>query len=1514
MATDELSGSGTHADDLLAELRGEGELDSVGRFTLDRAQARAKLQKFQLADARRYVLELVQAAVLRGASTIAFDIDADDMRMRFDGRVFTAAELDELWGSIFAEGDTADLRGLRQLGLGLNAALGTEPKRIVVRSGATQVLLQPGKEDAFSSISSAIAETTIHVKQRVKLVLVVEFLRNLTGQLSEEVYLRERCGYTELAITLDGKPIGFGLRQTDMLVSAPLSGDDFRGVIGLAASEAPAELRLVKDGVWIDTHRLDQCGPGLVAVVAGERLRKDVSLAKIVADDALAQILGQVRIARWALFTALVERVQAGALASEPAMKRVRSEVLEFLKGRLLRSRPEVAVIAKALVFAEARTLGAATPRQVNLLELANTVPSVASERDVFELRFAYLSYPLVVAEGLPIPVLGDAEANALARMFSCRTKRVDDELERASQRERARRAWLARPMNPTLPEFRRYLVRAPLEAAGMRGELGIRVEAQGASPPADGTLWLLREGCLLGKLELAWGIAALDVVVEAGFAPTNDYQGVVPDRELARVCAAVLAGLAVPLAGLIEHAQDERLAASVRALVKPWLTLLLDAEEREQLFACQLGIADAELAASDHTAMLPSGAQLRSDVEPWSRLFAAPLFEDFDGARRSLRELGERFATQGAIDELERSVAPVPGLGSGVAWLGPSDRKILRGSFGESALRSWLPQLAAKQREQAFWAKPVEDLEARFGAVRSALGIAGVDADLWTRRVEGEGIAGVITLGYGVALGDDSIAPKLLRGGTIELIHQGRSLTQREFDLGVGPIFGVVRADSLRVAASWDDVEDDLALAALSATLREAAWELLAGLIRRFGELYKARQWLTPLVLHRLGSPDGDQVGLRLPELARLPLLATLDGGTLSLVELDAIVREHGQIEWVTTNTPGANLRNPAILREPPLVLAGLKKLLGPEKLIEGADRVRRHGLSARLEALPKVERAELDPSSVWFAVSLGGQPNIEGEIGLSRERSAGGLALELCTLGRRIEVVMQGDLPVALEAIIADPELPLLADGSVDTRSKRFGQHLRRCRRAMAGLIVTMCKRFEALAPADRARVRVQLLAYAQTESVAGPGRREARENAWEAVRALPLIVDVWGQRHSLATIEARTKRRGSVDVVGKPVELDIPGGSLDRLILVVDEPARACLSTMTRLVDIDTRWERELEALRELAGAPEFVRPDLRKHAWIDRKGAVAGGLEAELWIPRTPSEADVLVFVRGRKQVAKLGLIPGLPCAGVVSGEGIVLGPSGVMLDTKQRVSLVKQICGLYEALAKQVQSGGNRMSASEREAALVWLVGVLPAIERDDEPVLAGIGKPLTRLRESLGAIISPALRRSLERTRAAKVEPTPVEPTPVEPTPPIRPAARVEPAPVESAPAPPIEVFDSAAVLLTLLRGELEWARARHGVLLDRLGLDRFRLAEGGSGIAVFDRGVVLQRQHPVVARLLAQLDQRNQSREVDPIDLAFLVSGVFTLMNAVAEEIDEGDERAFVGHMAQSLALALRP
>ena len=63
---------------------------------------------------------------------------------------------------------------------------------------------------------------------------------------------------------------------------------------------------------------------------------------------------------------------------------------------------------------------------------------------------------------------------------------------------------------------------------------------------------------------------------------------------------------------------------------------------------------------------------------------------------------------------------------------------------------------------------------------------------------------------------------------------------------------------------------------------------------------------------------------------------------------------------------------------------------------------------------------------------------------------------------------------------------------------------------------------------------------------------------------------------------------------------------------------------------------------------------------------------------------------------------------------------------------------------------------------------------------------------------------------------------------------------------------------------------------------------------------------IAINREHPLVARLLAQ-------DPFDPIDLAFVVASIYTLMNHAAEDITDDDERVFVAQLAESLVLAQR-
>jgi hypothetical protein len=1500
-------------DGLLGELRAGGAVDSQGRFTLDRAKAREKLQKFQLVDARRYVLELVQAAVLRGATDVAFDIDADDMRMRFDGQAFTAEELDDLWGSIFADGDGAPLRGLRQLALGLNAALGLGPKRIVVRSGDQELRLVPGQADALRTVDEAIAGTTVHVVQRVALATVVGFFRNIGGRLAEEVHLRERCRYAGIEVALDGVKIAFGATIEGALGEQKIAERGVRGAVAVTARDGPAELRLIKDGVWIDTHELEGCGPGIVAVVEADELRKDVSLAKIVADEGLGRIVGLVRAERWGALARWIEAQKVRDPLLRPVETRVRAEVLQFLRLRDLRKRADAAIVAEALVWTDARTHGP-RERKLTLGDLAAAVVPAkdgAGKDGAGTLMYAGQSYRELAAEGAPIPVIHEDERSALRRVLACQLVACDAELKLADTRAKARRAWRLRTTAARLPEHRRYLVRAPLTVEGMTGEVGLDAEALDAKVQAEGTTWAIREGCLLAELKLQWGFAGLDVAVEAMFTPTDDYANVARDELVVRLGLGVLRALRGLLAVVAEGTRGSEVEATVRGLIKKWMMHLFDADTRADLWK-RLRVAEAlwpdEAAVR---AVLPGPADLDEDANAW--LLREPLFEDYDFTRRSLGDLQWRVAHVGHIDELDWSVAREPGLGHKVAWLGRGDRAILTAMFGAAALRSWAPTLQARLREKKFREQRLERPEVAATRVWREFEREKVETDKLCRMVAADGVVGAIRLVCGDELPTESDG---LRSGRIELMVDERSLVVRALDLGIGPIVGVASAPGLRANESWDDVVDDEALKAVKRALADAAWDIvrtaLAGLVW-------PRKWATRWLLHRLALADREMVEMRLPAALTTPLLATSGGGEISVAELEAVIAKHREIAWVDAAT--VEELDPPALHEAPRVLAAVRALVG-EALVGGEKRLQQVTRQARFSELPVVEEIAVEPQRVLFTMPMaGGTPRVEGEMGLCRVRVDGGLRLELCARGRRVGIVEEPAVSVACEAILADDELPLTVNGQVDTRSKRYGLHVRRCRRMIYGLVSELGVRFKGLRDAERAQARALLLGFVKAER-ADEARREARQQAWEIVQKLPLLVDVWGQERTLAEVEAYAKLQGAIEVVRTEVEAPASAATVGRIIVRLDAAAEAGLAGVARLRELDARWAEEVQAMTALAEAPKVAVTDLRGSTWVDRKATITGGLQAHLWVSRTPSAGDAVVLTRGEREVGRVTPIPGVACGGILSGVGMIAGKDGALLDARQLASLGKQVCMLVEALAKQVEAGGRRMDAGDRERAKAWLIEVDAALGRADAKLAAALGKPLTQLRETLAELVPPAVRRARaeargERAKQVEAPREEVAEEVEEVAPPV--ARRAEPEVVTQGRAEAAEVKAAESevaaqtpeqALLAAVRDELAWARARHGSLLERLRLDRLSLGTGDAKrIAAFAGGVVLHRRHPLISR---QLERLAAGRGLDPIDLMFVVSAVYTLMNAVAEEIDAEDERAYVARLAESLALGL--
>jgi len=78
-----------------------GETVQRGELTLDPQQARRKLRDFRLTDPHRWVLEIVAAGNIGGASKISIQLDSDEIMIALHGIEFSADDIETLWQAPF---------------------------------------------------------------------------------------------------------------------------------------------------------------------------------------------------------------------------------------------------------------------------------------------------------------------------------------------------------------------------------------------------------------------------------------------------------------------------------------------------------------------------------------------------------------------------------------------------------------------------------------------------------------------------------------------------------------------------------------------------------------------------------------------------------------------------------------------------------------------------------------------------------------------------------------------------------------------------------------------------------------------------------------------------------------------------------------------------------------------------------------------------------------------------------------------------------------------------------------------------------------------------------------------------------------------------------------------------------------------------------------------------------------------------------------------------------------------
>lgn len=529
---------------LVGRLRSDAHMESEGSFSLDRDKARAKLRQFRLPDPYRYVLLLVQAAHLLGAEEVRFDVDADDVRVAFDGAPLRQTDLDELYASLFVDADDPRVQARRKLAVALDTAASLDTQFVTLescdRTGRGVRFTLDGDGERVESFDGGAPGTRIQVRDRWSPALVEEYFKARKGVTAEALALRQGCAMSQTHVLLNGARISHGLRlPDDAFPGIEFEVAGVRGVVGFVRPRQPATLVVLVNGVEVATREsLGTALPSVMAVVDGATLRTDLSLEKVARDDTFAAVTREIRRHVDAALARAV--TAAGGWADAPGFPDwMASTVRKVLAERMSSTRKSG---LDPLTLLDPREADFEVDRGLLDARVWPGADGMVSGREVFESG-AETGYVTDVRRAEPVPEGFGPVLVASTRVTAQRVEAVFDQrglditapLETARKIARNRAAWRARPMAPRL-EGRPTVGRVRIENAAPAyvGELGA------VTTSSRSTLMCIVDGCLLVELRgNAASVPGMVAVVEAPFKVGKLFDTVGHDRTLLDVLRA---------------------------------------------------------------------------------------------------------------------------------------------------------------------------------------------------------------------------------------------------------------------------------------------------------------------------------------------------------------------------------------------------------------------------------------------------------------------------------------------------------------------------------------------------------------------------------------------------------------------------------------------------------------------------------------------------------------------------------------------------------------------------------------------------------------------------------------------------------------------------------------------------------------------------------------------------------------------------------------------------------------
>jgi hypothetical protein len=1356
------------AAELIADLQSTAKLDSEGGFTLDREKARQKMRQFQLADPHRYVLLLVECAALRGAKTIEFEIDADDMRMRTDA-VLEYEDLDELYTSLFVDRSGLGIRSRRELALACNAVMALNPKFVEIVSNGSmgtcvKGLLRPDEPDVVGKVeATGPTGTLIHVKERFRPGLLVRFLRDSQGTLPEELLLRERCSYSSISIVLDGKIISDGLPK-HLIAATPFETEDLRGIGGVDPNQLDRSgVVLISNGVEIATHELRDSVPGLWFWVDGRALRKDVSQNDIARGDAgYGAMLKAIAGVRDRVLGQLAESWLANKFSVDG--KPSRDDVFRLLSRCFMRwadkewLRPDAGPLGRLADLPVWRTTTETWMDSRAVASQANPERGI-----VYSMR----TWDGVVPEGWgPVlhPWSGEEEVVAIKRVF-VEARDVTSELGRRKEAELARRAWRARPHEPLLPQGH-WPVRLPFSSGEHRGELSAR-------PGRRANVRVIVDGCMLHEVEFEGLLDGLTAVLEGPYAPLADYSRAQLDATWATGLLALLAHVPALLEGWVQvHGRE------AAQFVRSWLVALSDpAFPTRWLEAFGFKGASTMVARLGAPPLLP---RLAVD-HPQPTVIAQILeFETLDRRKVSLVELErERHAREYQRGKLLIVNVGAPTL-TEVQVLAvratPEDRRLLGAIFGEGSLHDDSATLQRQLARQEFQRRPtaapmrpqpstcaieiqqddvqgfvaIDAAELRrpdaprtaaidvlfenrlLGQLRLPAPLAGVRASLsWPSATVDSNWTGVV--------GSRLPLSKAIDHGLFELI---REQVERCIELQSRPAGDVRRLIWAAMVAPFPNAElfatwrwhrqhaPDLAAAIAGyVAVLELMPKYFAEAVSEGLSLLRSddREPTAAALTELLGQPkQPNAVGASgdfqrrllelMPRLEVMPMFETASRRTVALAQVTPSFDKSGNVAWIQDPGLATTDDEELILRVDVDDRTKLEQLFGDDALVEASARLRELQQRQQFTSRKPLERIELDEPNRMIVVDFSGD-GFEGQLAIPPwvpDESAV-MSVTLCHERRPIEAIL-------LHAV-----LPVV--GIVDDARPDFEQQFIRFHRGSARMAALRKRLDEVLQGELLPRVAATFTGLMTSNGRAiawawitrwwlrcAEGAGDHPERLGELGRtfaALPGFVDIDGQPRSLDELISRYQAEGTLYTLDPGSTRNLP--TSEPVLLMRSEDRLVLPRLFDKITDYAPLLKDAIEGHERHRKAPE---PPPRSSipdpsAVLQRVDLDQHGLEGALWLPaQFPFDAGVVMVSRGRiverSGLASSALVDELPIQGLVLGE--VASDrrfSKAELGADQRRYLVGRVINAYSQLVNQYRhelEHPDRVDVADREQA------------------------------------------------------------------------------------------------------------------------------------------------------------------------------------------------------------------